>query len=152
MVMQAPARSGSMYFNYKKSFSIVLKAICNAKYQFTLVDIGDIGRQSDGSVYSSSHLGFAIENDQLNIPSQAKLPNSEKVLPYMFVADDAFGLKRHLMKPFPSQNLSLDKRIFSYRLSSARRIIENTFGVAASRFRIFRRPIIANAEKVTLIT
>ena len=119
VVMQAPARSGSMYFNYKKSFSIVLKAICNAKYQFTLVDIGDIGRQSDGSVYSSSHLGFAIENNQLNIPSQAKLPNSEKVLPYVFVADDAFGLKRHLMKPFPSQNLPLDKCIFNYRFSSA---------------------------------
>ena len=109
VVMQAPARSGSMYFNYKKSFSIVLKAICNAKYQFTLVDIGDIGRQSDGSVYSSSHLGFAIENNQLNIPSQAKLPNSENVLPYVFVADDASGLKGHLMKPFSSQNLSLDK-------------------------------------------
>ena len=151
VVMQAPARSGSMYFNYKKSFSIVLKAICNAKYQFTLVDIGDIGRQSDGSVYSSSHLGFAIENNQLNIPSQAKLPNSEKVLPYVFVADDAFGLKRHLMKPFPSQNLPLDKRIFNYRLSCARIIIENTFGVAASRFQVFHRPIIANVEKVTLI-
>ena len=38
-------------------------AVCNAKYQFTLVDIGDIGRQSDGSVYGSSHLGYAIENN-----------------------------------------------------------------------------------------
>ena len=152
VVMQAPARSGSTYFNYKKSFSIVLMAICNARYQFTLVDIGDIGRQSDGSVYGCSHLGFAIENNQLNIPNPAKLPNSDKVLPYVFVADDAFGLKRHMMKPFPSQNLPLEERVFNYRLSRARRIIENTFGVAASRFRIFRRPIIANVEKVTLIT
>ena len=127
-------------------------AICNARYQFTLVDIGDIGRQSDGSVYGCSHLGFGIENNQLNIPNPAKLPNSDKVLPYVFVADDAFGLKRHMMKPFPSQNLPLEERVFNYRLSRARRIIENTFGVAASRFRIFRRPIIANVEKVTLIT
>lgn len=54
IVKQAPANSGSMYFNYKKTFSIVLLAICNAHYKFTLVDIGDCGRQSDGSVYNKS--------------------------------------------------------------------------------------------------
>lgn len=42
--------------------------------------------------------------------------------------------------------------VYLIRLSRARRIIENTFGVATSRFRIFRRPIIANVEKVTLVT
>ena len=78
VVMQAPARSGSMYFNYKKSFSIVLMAICNVKYQFTLVDIGDIGRQSHGSVYSSSQLGFAIENNQLTGGGQKKVAPLKK--------------------------------------------------------------------------
>ena len=50
--MQAPARSGSDYFNYKKTHSLVLLAVCNADYEFSLVDIGDAGRQSDGSVYA----------------------------------------------------------------------------------------------------
>ena len=59
-------------------------AICNAHYQFTLVDIGDAGRQSDGSVYSCSHLGYAIENNKLNIPGPVALPKSRKVLPYVF--------------------------------------------------------------------
>ena len=56
------------------------------------------------------------------------------------------------MKPYPDQNIPLDERIFNYRCSRARRIIENAFGIATSRFRIFRRPIIANTEKVILIT
>ena len=56
MVMQAPHNSGSAYFNYKKTHSIALLVVCNAKYEFTMVDTGDSGRQSDGSVYNNNHL------------------------------------------------------------------------------------------------
>ena len=70
----------------------------------------------------------------------------------VFAADDAFGLKRHTMKPFPTQNLPIDERMFNDRLSRARRVIENAFGIAATRFRIFRRLIIPNVEKVKVIT
>ena len=57
-----------------------------------------------------------------------------------------------MMKPYLSQNLPIDRRFFNYRLSRTRRIIENVFGVCASRFRALRRPIIASPKKVVLIT
>ena len=153
VVMQAPSNSVSEYFNYKKTHSIVLLAVCNANYEFLMVDIGDSGRQSDGSVYSNSSLGYAIEQATLDIPDPERVSdNSDKVLPFVFVADDAFGLKKHMMKPYPNRNIPLEQRIFNYRLSRARRVIENTFGIATSRFRIFRRPIIAKVEKVIQIT
>ena len=50
VLIQAPARSGSNFFNYKTCFSIVLPVVCNANYEFTLVDIGEAGQQSDGTI------------------------------------------------------------------------------------------------------
>ena len=61
VVIQAPGSTGSLYFNYKKSFSIVLLAVCNAQYEFTLVDIGEAGRKSDSGIYNTSPIGSAID-------------------------------------------------------------------------------------------
>ena len=128
-------------------------AVFDAKYRFILVDIGDSGRQSDGSVYNNSQLGFAIENNISKIPKDSKISNnSQNILLYVFVADDAFGLKRHMMKPYAFKSLLTDKLVFYYRLSRARRVVENAFGIASSGFRVFHKPIIANVENVIAIT
>ena len=75
-------------------------AVCDAKYNFILVDIRDTGRQNDDSVYANNLLVYAIENGLFNIPQTSKLPQSEGILPYIFTGDDAFGLKNHVMKPY----------------------------------------------------
>ena len=144
VIIQVPSNSSSLYFNYKKTFSIVFIAVCDAKYKFTLADIGDTLWQSDGSVYANSHLGYGL----LNIPQPSKIPQSERILPYVFIGDDAFGSKNHLMKPYPSQHLSLAERLFNYRSSRARRVIKNAFEVALSRFRVLHRPVIAKPTTV----
>lgn len=71
VTIQAPSNSGSLYFNCKKSFSLVLLAICNAKYEFLLVDIGQARRKCDSGIYNNSELGRAIdENHQIfNFPA-----------------------------------------------------------------------------------
>ena len=53
--------------------------VCDEKYEFTLVNIGDTGRQSGRSVYPNSLLGYAIENGLLNVPQPPKLQQSERI-------------------------------------------------------------------------
>ena len=51
-------------------------------------------RQADGSVYANSYLGRAIENKLLNVPEPDCIQNNPNMtMPYVFLADDAFGLK-----------------------------------------------------------
>ena len=155
IVIQAPARSGSLYYNYKKSFSIVLLAVCNARYEFTLVDIGEAGRQSDSGVYNNSSMGHAIDNGQLDFPLPEAIShyNPNQKFPYPFVGDEAFALKSYMLRPDSrGSELNMQEVIFNYRLSRARRIIENSFGILASWFRIFRRPIIAATQNVKFYT
>ena len=64
------------------------------------------------------------------------------------VADNAFPLMQHIMKPFPHQNQNLEQRVFSYRLSRARHTIENSLGILAHRFQVFQKPINLGPKKV----
>ena len=52
------------------------------------------------------------------------------------MCDDAFPLGTNLMKPYSKSRLTDEKRVFSYRLSRARRVSENVFGILAARFRL----------------
>ena len=152
IIIKQPKNSGSFYFNYKGTFSIVLLALVDADYKFIYVDVGCNGRISDGGVYRNSSLSQAIDNNLLNLPPPRMLDAGTK-LPYVMVADDAFPLRENIMKPYAFRGLSQEKRIYNYRLSRARRIVENAFGILANRFRVFLAPMLLapeNVEKVTL--
>jgi len=113
VVIQAPINTGSEYFNYKSSFSIVLFAVVDGNYNFIFADVGCQGRISDGG---------------------------------------AFPLTDNIMKPFPSLfSKGIPERIFNYRLSRARRVVENVFGIISSVFRILRKPLttVIEPRKIT---
>ncbi|XP_066146782.1 uncharacterized protein [Euwallacea fornicatus] len=54
-------------------------------------------------------------------------------------------------KALPETRLSLKEKVFNYRLSRVRRIVERTFGILISRFRIFEKSIPFSSDQVDLI-
>ncbi|XP_067203329.1 uncharacterized protein [Linepithema humile] len=142
----APKNTGTEFFNYKKSFSIVLMAICDAYYRFIFVDIGAAGSNHDSIIFKECTFGKALQNRTLQIPEPCDLPGSNIKFNHYIVADQAFPLDKHIMRPYPGNNLGEEKNIFNYRLSRARRTIENAFGILVQRWRILRKEIISSVE------
>lgn len=77
IVVQCPAQTGSEYYNYKRTFSIVLLALVDSNFCFTFADIGSQGRISDGGVLRNSLLWQKMCSNQLNLPEPSPLPGSK---------------------------------------------------------------------------
>lgn len=147
-----PRSAGSFYYNYKGNHSIVLLALVDANYSFMYVDVGVNGRISDGGVFRDSSLCRAMNANKLNFPPDQTLLGRSIPVSFTIVGDDAFPLSRRLLKPFPFRNASTGQRIFNYRISRARRVVENAFGILSNRFRILLTTITLNPDKVETIT
>ena len=148
ITIQKPALSGSTYFNYKSTCSILLLAVVDADYKFTYIDVGAYGREHDSGVFARTALSSRLENGTLN------LPPTDNGGSFCFVADEAFPLREYLMRPYPGErgigggHLPEEVQVFNYRLSRARRVSENAFGILVAKWRIFRQPIMARPQTV----
>lgn len=154
VAIRKPRKSGSEWYNYKGFFSIVLLAIVDADYKFMYIDVGDTGAGSDAGVFITTDIKQSFEEGTLGLPPPEPLPGDEegRPIPYFLVGDDAFGLKPWLMKPLPIRNMTVPQRIFNYRLSRARRIVENAFGILVSRFRCLSTTLQQGPERAAIIT
>nr|XP_022911187.1 protein ALP1-like [Onthophagus taurus] len=135
--IKCPPNSGSSFYNYKGTYSIILFAMVDATYSFRYIDIGGNGRASDSAIFRDSTLNIAIQNKLLGFPDKS-----------VIIGDDAFPLRANLMKPYSKNNLSNEEKVFNYRLSRARRVVENAFGILVWRFRVFQRPIQLKSDTI----
>lgn len=148
--VKCPRRSGSLYYNYKGFFSVVLQGVCSADYKFTYVDVGGLGQQSDGGTFVGSAFGEAFHKNTLNIPSDDVIPGSDVILPYVFLADEGYPLEYHLMRPYSSGTWETNTKeeYFNSRLSRVRKTIECAFGILNTKWRILWRPIECHPTEV----
>ncbi|KAI8441647.1 hypothetical protein MSG28_015201 [Choristoneura fumiferana] len=132
---------------------IRLMALADANYCFVWVDIGAYGKNSDSGIFKNSSLYKKLTERSLDLPDPKTLliKNRPTVLPYVIVADEAFGMMENLMRPYGGRSLTYAKKIFNNRLTLARRYVECTFGIMCNKWRILHRPLDVNmcfAEKI----
>ena len=79
--------------------------------------------------FEDCNLKTAIEDNYLNIPPAQLLPNSRTQAPFVVVADEAFGLKTYLMRPYPGRDLPREERAYNYRyiIGTAFTLITKTY-------------------------
>ena len=146
--IQSHQITGTLLHHYIGFFSLVMLAICDAKYNFTLEDIGQYGSNNDNGVLANSAMGKKFSNGTMNIPPPSLLEGcSLDPLPYYLVGDEIFPLKEWLLHPYPG-TLTEEQKIFSHHLLRVCRTIENSFGVLITRWRIFLAPMKVKVENV----
>lgn len=136
-----PEESGSMFLNYKHFFSIVLMAIVDSNYNYIFIDVGSYGKECDSNVFKETQFWKKLVDNTLNIPSPCSIINTNYILPYVFVADEAFALHANVLRPYGGNELTKEQKIFNYRLTRARRYVECAFGIMANKWRILHRSL-----------
>ena len=109
-------------------------ALVDANYKFMYVDVGSYGADSDAGILRESGLYHALDQKKVGLPPSSHLPDGDSDVPYFLVGDAAFSLRSWMMKPHSMKTMTAAERIFNYRLSRARRIVENAFGILANRY------------------
>lgn len=150
--IRKPTMSGSLFYNYKNYFSVVLLAIADASYTFIYIDVGAFGKESDSTIFARTPFYKKLENNELNIPRGQPLPGTAGTnMPFTFIGDEAFSLSPNIMRPFSGKVLSDKKRVFNYRLSRARRNVESAFGILSNKWNIFHKAINVNLDLSILL-
>jgi len=105
---------------------------------FLWIDVGSDDSSKDASIYNGSELkeGLQNPNNPFHLPEDKLLPGDDVPVPYFIIGDNAFGINKALMNPFCIRNMDYHERRFNYRLSRARRVEENAFGILAHKFNV----------------
>lgn len=126
-------------------------AICDSAYKFTYIDIGAYGSESDANVFASSQFGKDYFQGKIDFPPNSFI-NDIKTPFFFFVGDDAFPMSKRLMKPYGGKTkLKTEVIIFNYRLSRARRCIENAFGILSTKWLCLRRTLLCGPDRAQKI-
>ena len=109
-----PPDRGSLFYNYKGFYNVVLLALVKHNYQFLYVNVGCQGRMSDGGVFKNSNLYKGIISNKLKVPTPRTLLktgdpvwNEEdyESIPLIIVGDYTFQLSDHMTKPYKGEFL-----------------------------------------------
>lgn len=118
-----PLEDEETYVNRKQYHSLIIQAICDHSKMFIDVCCGEPGSLHDARVLRRSSLF-----------RKAQTPNYFGE--YFLLGDSAYPALNWLVTPFKDNGcLTEEQKIFNFKLSSTRMVIEHAFGLLKGRFR-----------------
>lgn len=135
--------TGSRNYN-SKNHSIILMAACDADGLFTMIETRYACSGNEGGAFQNLSLTHWLERDGLNLPQSSPLPHDEtsQEVPYFFIGNNAFPLKRYLLRPFPNEHKIDNKKIiYNYRFSRGTKTMERSFDMMAQKFQVLLTPV-----------
>ena len=136
----------SWFINYKGYNSQELIGIADSNYELIYFNFGTNGRVSDAGILEYTDFYDKVRNECLKIPESSDVKGRK--LPCVFVGDEAFSLRKDFLRPYNVKQLTRERKIFNFRLSRARRITENVFGILVERFSIYKTHINIQLDNV----
>ena len=145
-----PTEYHTDYFNRKQFYSVILQGVVDYRYCFWDINIGWPGSVHDARVFTSSDLYEKGQNGTLFPAWNREI--CETQVPILLLGDPAYPLLPWLMKPYlDNGHLTEEQKLFAYRLSKARMVVENAFGRLKGRWRILLKRLDCQIDFVSTI-
>ncbi|KAI4468838.1 hypothetical protein MML48_2g00009640 [Holotrichia oblita] len=123
--IKRPSHEPQFYCNRKSQYSILIQAVCDHEKRFLDFFAGEVGSLHDARLLKRSSL-------------YAKAINGFLGNNYL-LGDSAYPVLEWLIPPYKDNgHLSQNQKLFNYKHSSSRCVIENAFALLKGRFRRLR--------------
>ena len=120
-----------------------MQAVCDYHYCFTDVLIKWPGSVHDARIFANSTSNKAFREGKI-AKCARRIIDGEDPVSVCILGDPAYPLLPFLMKEFPAGENTVQEQFFGYRLSSARMVIECSFGRLKARFGALKREMDIN--------
>ena len=146
--MKQPCENSTNYINRKDRSSLNIQAVAHHKYCSIGVSLKWPGSVHDARIFSNSSINRKLRNSSISKCEKAIVQN-EPPVPVCILGDPAYLLLPFLMKEFANGEKNQSEQFHGFRLSSARMVIECSFGRLKARFCCLRRDVDINLNDVT---
>lgn len=144
--VSAPTMCHTDYYNRKGWYSVIIQAVADLNYLFTDIYVGWAGSVHDARVFAHSTLYEKATEGRLLPSRTVNICNVD--VPLFLLGDSAYPLQTWLMKPFPESSTNTHQKLYNYRTSRARIVIENAFGRLKGRWRRLMKKNDMNIDNV----
>ncbi|XP_069622611.1 uncharacterized protein [Ranitomeya imitator] len=147
-----PPLCAPQYHNSELFFSVLVLGLVDSNYRFITISIQSCESSNDSQISTTSIMGQQLLVNPRAIPQpRVLLGSSGPPAPFVIVADEAFDMSNHVLRPFSCRGMDNRRRIYNCRLTKARKYVEYGFGLLFAKWQLLSSAIQLDEPNVTSV-